>query len=170
MTRETPRWPGANDARGCMGEKHQDGPRAFWLDLWRLLGVGKGMADGHGTDWVTILTAVGGGGVLTHLFGWLTGRRKAEADARKVDAEAKQIDAEGDRALEGILNDRVRLILDGFKTQIDELTSRLQRQEKDCREREERLLSNVERLEAEIQALRKALDERPRPGPIPIGL
>ena len=121
------------------------------------------MADQHGADWYTIAGAALGGGGLTQLLSWWTGFRKSKAEIKKTEAEAGQ-------TLEAAVNDRVRTMLDGFKVQIEALQRRLEHQEQDCREREERQEATIQRLEDEIKSLRKALDERPRPGPMPIGI
>lgn len=131
------------------------------------------MSAGAGGDsgWLTtILTAVVSGGLvqtINSLIGW----RKSAADANLSNAEAVKAAKEGDAALEAFLNERVKSLIDGLRGE-------LERQGRDCLERERRMAAQIEQLmqqgeaaKREIIELRQELDRRPRPsGAEPIGI
>lgn len=93
---------------------------------------------------------LGGGAGLRFVDSWL-GRRKTAADVRKIDAEAQQI-------LGGLIDDRIRLLLDSMRSQIDWQATQIERLTKQVASQDE----HIQRQEAEIIALRQELDRRPR--------
>ncbi|TDX63982.1 hypothetical protein EDE12_106127 [Methylosinus sp. sav-2] len=106
-----------------------------------------GMLD-RAKDWLLPLAS---GATPAAIFGWLAGRKKAEAetakvaaDATKATAEASKAEAEADAVYAGILNERFKALIDGYEKRIADLTA------------------EVHGLRDEVKALRQALDSRTR--------
>jgi hypothetical protein len=85
-----------------------------------------------------------GGATPAAIFGWLIGRKKAEAETAKATAEAAKAEAEADAAFAGMLNQRLKSLIDGYEKRIADLTA------------------EVRSLRDEVIALRQALDARMR--------
>lgn len=93
-----------------------------------------------------IATIVSAGGVIGGgAIGYVTGRRKSDAEAAKLEAEAERIEAE-------TLVAPFRALLEGYEAQARADSARIAD-----------LSREVQELRAEVRALRQALDQRPRP-------
>lgn len=111
-------------------------------------------------DWLVELGKYVSGGIgsvvgLRFLDAWFN-RRKDNATARKTDAEA-------DKTLGDIVDDQLRILIDGLKEQISWLRGDITRLEKQVADQADHIKRQDERIVQqanEIIVLRKALDAK----------
>ena len=86
--------------------------------------------------WLIDAAKVIGGGVIVQFFNYLTTRQKVSAEAQKAADE-------GTAALETIVSDRIKSLLEHYEDRVKDL------------------MAEVHSLRMEVTELRKALDKRP---------
>jgi len=122
------------------------------------------------SSWFQQWAALGGVSAITGVLGWMTSHRMMRSNIRKFDAETKLIEEqtrheriteastiENSRAdFEKALNDRTTRVMDSLETQVRRLSELVQAQSTQLSEQS----FQIQKMEGEIQELRKALDAR----------